>query len=160
LAKLSELTDGQLEKAFIRYSQSQKTDPSDKTKAIVLAIQAERKKRQGAITAEAEPLSELEALSRSADAAVKTKQQKQKKAHAKTQFIPRKGQGPALEVSRGNLLLVVGLVTGVLGLVLLADDFLLGWLPELPFKMVLYSVLMVIGVVACKLSSMLMDDNR
>lgn len=160
MAKLSELSDGQLEKAFIRYSQAHKKAPTDQTKKVLQGIQIERKKRQGAVQSDSEPISDLAALSRSAEASVKKKRQKQQKAYSKSQKIPRKGQGPALELKKGNLLLGFGLVSGLLGLILLADDFLLGWLPSFPMKMFAYSFLLIAGVVACKLSSLLMDDNR
>lgn len=160
MAKLSELSDGQLEKAYIRYAQAHKKAPSPKTAKVIQAIQVERKKRQGAVKTEGEPISDLAALSRSADASVKKKRQKQQKVHSKAQKIPRKGQGPAMGQLKGNLLLGAGLISGLSGLVLLADDFLFSYLSDFPYKMFLYSVLIFFGVLASKLSSMLMDDNR
>lgn len=144
----------------MRYAQAQKKDPSEKNQKVLQAIQVERKKRQGSVKTESEPLSDLAALSKSAEASVKKKRQKQQKGKSKLDKIPRKGQGPAMALLKGNLILGVGLVSGLAGIILLADDFLLGYFPDFSFKMFLYAFLIIVGVAASQVSSMLMDDNR
>ena len=162
MAKINELSDTQLEKAFLQYSEVHEKTPSDKTLHILQQLQLERKKRQAAQKLSRPDETELNQLSRTVEAAVTKKKNEQKK-RADKKFknrIPTKGAAPAIDTKKGNAILLSGLITGALGLLLLADDFMLLWLPNFPYKMALYCILIVYGLGAAKFSSYLLDDNR
>jgi hypothetical protein len=162
MAKINELNDNQLEKAFLQYNEVHQKSPSDKTKNILQQLQLERKKRQAAQKLSHPDESELTNLSRSVEAAVSKKKHEQKKKADKKfkNRMPSKGAAPAIELKKGNAILLSGLVAGALGLILCADDFILLWLPDFPFKMPLYCLFIIYGLGAAKLSTFLSDDNR
>jgi hypothetical protein len=162
MAKINELSDNQLEKAFLQYTEVNAKSPSDKVKHILQQLQLERRKRQSAQKLSQPDESELTNLSKSVEAAVtKKKNEKKKKADKKFKNrIPSKGAAPAIDTKKGNAILLSGLISGGLGLILCADDFMLLWLPDFPLKMAVYSLLIVYGLAAAKISAYLSDDNR
>lgn len=162
MAKINELSDTQLEKALIQYSDRAESDPSEKNKKLLQQLQLERKKRQTASKSSPQEESEFASLSRSAEAAVikKRKEQDKKNKGKLRGKLPTKGAAPAIDTNKGNLILMSGLASGALGLILLADDFLLHFIPAFPFKMALYGTLIVLGLGASKASAFLSDDNR
>lgn len=159
VAKLSELSDTQLEKAYLKYSNLATNDPSGKNKKIAQQIQAERHKRKETTTKNEPEGDALAAMSKRTEIAHKQKQAKRQKKASKG--LPKvKGAGPALSTTTGNALLFGGLAAGITGLLLFADHMLLQWIPAFPGKMVIYVILIIAGFVCSKLSSILMDDNR
>jgi hypothetical protein len=162
VAKINELSDSQLEKAIFQYTEVHKKNPTDKSRHLVQQLQLERQKRQKAQKITPPDESELDQLSRSVEAAVtKKKRENEKKANKKFKNrVPQKGAAPAISTDKSNILLMSGLISGGLGLLLLADDFLLSFLPAFPFKMFIYIVLISYGIAAAKIASFLSDDNR
>lgn len=158
MAKISELSNSQLEKAYLKYQSEAKKNPSVKIKAILTQLQKERQARL-ATPPEEQDESELAKLTRSAEQSMRMKQIKDAKKQPKLSQRTKKGPGPNISRLKGNLLLFSGIAIGVVGLLLLADDLLTEFI-YFQHKMTLSIILVLIGIALSKLSSTLMDDNR
>lgn len=178
MAKVSDLSDTQLEKTFRQYHAKYKQEKSDKLKKLLLQLDHERKKRRGNAGARSvkPPSSSSSSLSSSpggigsgesslmelamaADKSVRVKKVESDKATRMSRKMQR-GPGPMITRNMGNILLFSGLGVGGLGLILLADDYILNVIPPFAYKAPLYWVLLVVGIALSKATSFLSDDSR
>lgn len=171
LAKISEFSDAQLEKAFKKYKSQYREKATPQLKKILVQLDAERKKRTGGgspnkttpKSSDPSPSQtvDLSKLSQSASFMVdKTKKSKASKEKKKLSNKLSKGQGPVIGQLMTNILLGVGGVFALVGLVLVLDVYLLEMLPMFTFKTVLAFVLVIIGMGMMKVAMHLSDDNR
>jgi hypothetical protein len=161
LAKISELSDAQLEKAYAKYQIEAKKKPSDKLKKLLLQLNNERKKRQkNSANSAAKSSSDLTALISKADKSDKTKRAKQKKKDQNVSQKLRKTSAPAISQMKSNIMLGLAFFFGALGLFLILDSILLSLLPFTKFKLTIGIVMAVPACVCAKLASYLSDDNR
>lgn len=171
MAKISEFSDAQLEKAFKKYKSQYREKATPQLKKILVQIDTERKKRtSGGASKKAAKKShdpspsqtvDLSKLSQSASIMVdKTKQTKASKEKKKLTNKLSKGQGPAISSLVTNILLAVGGVLGLVGLFLVLDIYLLEMLPYFSFKTIIAFVLVILGVGMMKVAMHLSDDNR
>lgn len=172
MAKISELSDAQLDKAYVKYRTQYKQKPSPQLKKAILQIDAERKKRKAAAVPDQTQEVQLEdsspsqtvnlaELSKSATFIVdKSKVAQKKQEDKKISNKLRKGQGPAIGKKLTNILIGGGGVLTAIGLVLILDHFLLEFLPYFMFKSFLMFFFAVIGMVMMKTGTHLSDDNR
>lgn len=172
MAKISELNDTQLDKAFQKYRSQYKAKPSPQLKKALLQIDAERKKRKGS-SAKASPKPyipdepsptqtvNLADLSQSASFLVdKSKVAKKKKEDKKLSNKFNKGQAPAISRNLTNILIGGGSILILIGLILILDHFLLEMLGYFPFKSYLAFFFVIIGTIMAKVATHLSDDNR
>lgn len=171
MAKISEFSDAQLDKAFKKYKSQYREKATPQLKKILMQIDAERKKRGAGGSPQSAPKKisdpspsqtvDLSKLSQSASFMVKkTKNAKESKEKKKLSNKLSKGQGPVISQLLTNILLAVGGVLGLLGLFLVLDVYLLEMLPLFAFKTVIAFVLVALGVGAMKVAMHLSDDNR
>ena len=158
MAKIKELSDPQLEKAIFKYSETQKTSPSEKSQKILKQLVAERSRRAQTVKVpEAENLSQLAKI---AEAAVNKKKAQQLKKEQRLKIQVKKGPGPSVDAKTGNGLLIAGLGCGSTGALLLLDDYFIGWVPPFTGQSFLYFFLIALGIGLSKTASLLTDDNR
>lgn len=158
MAKIKELSDPQLEKAIFKYSETQKTSPTEKTQNILKHLIAERSRRSQTVKVpEGENLTQLAKI---AEAAVNKKKAQQLKKEQRLKIQVKKGPGPSVKTKTGNILLLAGLGCGSTGALLLLDDYFTGWLTPLSGQSLLYFLLIALGIGFSKTASLLTDDNR
>lgn len=160
MAKVSEFSDVQLEKLFLKYQTEYKKKPTDKVKKQLVLIQRERKKRKEEQTAQSDTASDLSKLIEHADVNTKKRKQQSKQKQNKISNKMRKGSAPAISQMKTNILLGLGLIFGFSGLILVLDCFVLYMLPTFSGKMIVGIILVLIGIGCSKAVSFLSDDNR
>jgi hypothetical protein len=161
LAKISELSDAQLAKAFAKYQMEAKKKPSDKLKKVLIQINNERKKRQKKSTASAtQSSSDLSSLISKASKSETSRRAKQKKKAPMVSQRLKKSDAPMITTHKANIMLALALLFGLTGVILVADDMWFSFIPLFNYKFTIGIVLIVPALVCAKVSSYLSDDNR
>jgi len=174
LAKLSELNDVQLDKAFQKYKAQYRENPSEQLKKVIQQIDLELKKRKSSAP-KSEPSKpkksrptesptqtvDLSKLSQSASFLVKkSKEEKAKKEEKTLSHKLNKGQAPVISQKLTNTLLASGCLLILIGLILFIDAYWFYLIPDFSFKTAIYIIFITVGVVMMKSTSYLSDDNR
>lgn len=161
LAKLSEYSDSQIEKIFIKYQNEAKKNPSEKLKKILVQINNERKKRlkKSSQTA-AESSSNLSQLVSQAAKSNKSRREKARKKDSKISQKLRKTSAPMISTTKANIMLASALVFGFSGIVIIADHMWFSWINFLPYKLTIGIILIVPACICAKIASYLSDDSR
>lgn len=179
MAKLSELSDKQLQKAFLKYQAQFKEEQNDRLRSILRQIRDEQQKRgmsplpppkKSVKRSDASQKvrtpsksesqrTEIMELSMAADKALteKKKRRKSNKITQQTKVV----RGPRVSSLLGNAIMGVGLLMGLTGLYLCLDYFFLEWL--IPFStgwMIFGIVMLVLGIATTRVATFLLDDNR
>lgn len=175
LAKISDLSDAQLEKAFLKYQARFKIKQDDELRNILRQLRAEQGKRgisvpllQKAVRSaparrpsemadDTTEKTEITLLSEVADRAVSRKLQNQTRNKV-TQRV-RVVREPRLSRPVTNSMLGGGLLLGFSGALLLADYFFLGWLSPFRHAALCYGAIAFVGIGLSKAAMSLSDDN-
>ncbi|MBF0197323.1 MAG: hypothetical protein HQL32_06415 [Planctomycetes bacterium] len=167
MAKITDLTDQQLEKTFRQYRLRYKTQRSEKLKKALLQMEQEiqkrrQKKQANSSDSQASSVGLGSNISQLARAAEDSMRMRKTTAAQKGNLGKkiRKGPGPVIPVGKSNIYLAISLIVGAIGLILVADDYSVQWIPNFAFKEGFYWFCLITGIASSVTLSKLVDDNR
>ncbi len=161
MAKLSEYSDSQIEKIFIKYQNEAKKNPSDKLKKILIQINNERKKRLNKSAASAaESSSDLSKLVSQAAKSNKSRREKAKKKESKISQKLRKTSAPMISTAKANTMLGLAFFFGFSGVIFIADHMWFSWINFIPHQLTIGIIFIVPACICAKVASYMSDDNR
>lgn len=181
MAKLSELSDQQLEKAFAKYQAQFKESQNDKLRNILKQIRTEQQKRGntggGAKTKKASSAKTSATKTSSAKAKAKPASKKQssladlaaaadqsvrkKSVKKKNKFTQKEGGIKKARISPlvANIMLGSGLLLGLIAMFLLFDYFFLEWIDMSTGAMIGSIVMLALGIGLGMVANNLSDDD-